>query len=181
MPLLVTIRMATRTLSPSNIELGGIVLALDFHSPPTSTRVKLHFLDLLHKRDIPPHIPSIKPTPYNWLDIMESCIPWTRQRMKDWNTNDCSVTLNDSDPEVGQHQQEAMSPLTVGEVIQWEGARGDAVIKLLPFCIFIDTDPTINVGAIGEMDHVAEYPEELLIHGHEPLQSRVRIAELPLP
>ena len=71
-----------------------------------------------------------------------------------------------------------MSPLAVGEVVQWEGARGNAVVKPLPSCIFIDTDPTIEVGAIVEMDHVAEYPEESLIRDSELLQSRVRVAEL---
>jgi hypothetical protein len=73
-----------------------------------------------------------------------------------------------------------MSPPTVGEVVQWEGARGDAVIKPLPFCIFGDTDPTVKVGAIVEMDCVAEDPEESSIRSRKPLQSRVRIAELLL-
>jgi hypothetical protein len=42
------------------------------------------------------------------------------------------------DPEVGQRRQEAMSPLTVGEVVQWEGARGNAVV----IDLFIDCAPT---------------------------------------
>ena len=38
---------------------------------------------------------------------------------------------------------------------------------------FVDTDPTVEVGAIVEMDPVAKYPEELLIRSRESLQSRV--------
>jgi hypothetical protein len=66
------------------------------------------------------------------------------------------ATLNDSDPEVGQRRQEALSPSAVGEVVQWEGARGNAVVKPLPYCVFVDTDPTVEVGAIIEMDCVAK-------------------------
>jgi hypothetical protein len=71
-----------------------------------------------------------------------------------------------------------MSASTVGEVVQWEGARGDAVVKPLQFCVFGDTNPTVEVGTIVEMDHVTEYPEESSIRSRKPLQSRVRIAEL---
>ena len=53
-----------------------------------------------------------------------------------------------------------MSPLAVGEVVQWEGARGNTVVKPLPFLVFVDTNPAVKVGAIVEMDCVAEYPEE---------------------
>jgi len=45
---------------------------------------------------------------------------------------------------------------------------------------FVDTDPTVEVGTIVEMNPVAKYPEELSIRGREPLQSRVRVAELLL-
>jgi hypothetical protein len=68
--------------------------------------------------------------------------------------------LNDSNPEVGQRCQEALSPSAVGEVVQWEGARGNAVVEPLPFLVFVDTNPAVEVGAIVEMDCVSEYLEE---------------------
>jgi len=53
-------------------------------------------------------------------------------------------------------------------------------MKPLPSCVFVDTNPTIEVGAIVEMDRVAEYPEEFSICGSQPLQSSARVAELLL-
>jgi hypothetical protein len=90
------------------------------------------------------------------------------------------ATLNDSNPEVGQRCQEALSPSTVREVVQWEEARGNAVVKPLPFCVLGDTDSTVEVGSIVEMDRVAKDPEESSIRGGKPLQSRVRSMELLL-
>ena len=71
-----------------------------------------------------------------------------------------------------------MSPSAVGEVVQWEGARGDAVVEPLPPCIFVDTNPTVEVGAIVQMDCVSEDPEEPSIGSRDPLQMRVSFAKL---
>jgi hypothetical protein len=58
-----------------------------------------------------------------------------------------------------------MSPSAVGEVVQWEGAGGNAVVKPLPSRVFIDTDPTIEVGSIVEMDRVAK-----ILRSRDPLR-----------
>ncbi len=50
---------------------GGIVLMLDLHSPPTTTRVEVCFLNLLNQCNIPRHNPDIKLTPDDWFDIMK--------------------------------------------------------------------------------------------------------------
>jgi hypothetical protein len=54
---------------------GDIVLMVDFYSPPATTRVKVCFLNLPYQRDVPCRIPSIKPTPDNWFNVMESSDP----------------------------------------------------------------------------------------------------------
>ncbi len=54
---------------------GGIVLMVDFHSPPATTRVKVCFLDFPYQRDVPCRVPSVKPTPDNWFNAMESHDP----------------------------------------------------------------------------------------------------------
>jgi hypothetical protein len=137
---------------------GGIVQTLDFHFPPTTTKVEVHFLDLLYQHNIPPDVPGIKPTPHNWLDIMKSRdsmdVTEDDHLENQWPLR-VPVMLNDSNPEVSQCHQEALSPTTVGKVIQW-------------------------VGSIAEMACVAEDPKELSIRGSEPLQSKVSSMELLL-
>ncbi len=73
-----------------------------------------------------------------------------------------------------------MSPSAVGEVVQSQGARGNAVVKPLPFFNFSRTDPTIEVGSIIEMDGVPKDPEEPWVSDGELLQARVCPAELLL-
>ncbi len=72
-----------------------------------------------------------------------------------------------------------MSLSATGEVVQWEGA-GDAVVKPLPSYVFVDANSTVKVGAIVEMDRIAEDPKESSIRCSEPLQSRVCSVELLL-
>ena len=164
-------------------ERGGIVLSSDFHSPPASTGVEVRFLDALHQCDIPSRVPGVEPIPYDRLDVVESSDPADAaedDRLEHQRPLRVPASLNDSGPEVGQRRQEAVSPSAVGEVVQWEGARGDAVVEPLPLCVFIDADPTVEVGAIVQMDGVSEDPKEPSIGSRDPLQMRVSFAKLLL-
>jgi hypothetical protein len=53
-------------------ERGGLILTLDFHSPPATTQVEVCFLDLLNQCNIPYRVPGVKTTPYDWFDIVKS-------------------------------------------------------------------------------------------------------------
>jgi hypothetical protein len=154
---------------------------VDFHSPPATTRVNVRFLNLAYQRNIPRRVPSIKPTPDNWFNVMESSDPADAvedDHLEYQQTLQVSPPLNDSNPEVGQRCQKTVSPAAIGEIVQWQGACGDAVVKLLPLCIFSGTNPTIKMGSIVEMDCIAKESEELPIRSGEPLQSWVCLVEL---
>ncbi len=162
---------------------GGIILTLDICSPPTTTRVEVHFLNLLHQQDIPHCVPGIKPTPDDWFDVVksgDSTDAAEDDHLEYQQLLQVPVLLNDSDPEVGQHCEETVSPPAVGEVVQWQGTSSDTVVRPLPLCILGSTNPTIEVGSIIEMDGVAKYPDEPPIRDSEPLQSRVCLFELLL-
>jgi hypothetical protein len=162
---------------------GGLVLTLDFHSPPATTRVKICFLDLLNQCDIPCRIPSIKLTPDDWFDFVKlgySTDAAEDDSLKYQRPLRVPAPLNHFDPEVGQRREEAVSPSAIGEVVQRQGAGGDTVIKPLPLCILSGTNPTIKVDSIIEMDGITEDPKELPICGGEPLQLWVCSMELLL-
>jgi len=123
----------------SACERGGIVLASDFHSPPTSTRVEVRFLDLLHQGDKPPRVPSIEPTPNDRLDFVESRDPTDAaedDRLEYQRPLRVPTMLNYSDPEIGQRRQEAMSPIgrwggrTVGGSRRQRGHEAAAIVRL---------------------------------------------------
>jgi hypothetical protein len=88
--------------------------------------------------------------------------------------------LNHSNPEVSQHCELAVSPSAVGEVVQWQGASSNTIIKPLPLCTLGSTNPTVKVGSIIEMDGIAKDIKELPIRCSEPLQLRVCSMELLL-
>jgi hypothetical protein len=162
---------------------GGLVLTLDFHSSPATTRVEVHFLDLLNQCGIPRRVPGVEPTPDDWFDVVESgdsmdtveddCLEYQRPLR-------VPAPLNHSDPEVSQRRKEAVSPSAIGEVVQWQGAGGNMVREPLPLCILSGTNPTVEVGSIIEMDGIAKDPKEPPIRGGEPLQLRVCFMELLL-
>jgi hypothetical protein len=134
-------------------ERGGLVLTLDFHSPPTTTRKEVCFLDLLNQCNIPCRVPGAKPTPDDWFDIVklgDSTNAADDDRLEYQRPLQVPAPLNHSNPEVGQRCEEAVSLSAVGEVVQWQGAGGDMVIEPLPLCILSGTNPTIKVGSIIE-------------------------------
>jgi hypothetical protein len=156
-PLLLTSRIACVYLATKYHvvvlvrERGGIIPTLDFNSPPATTRVEVHFLDLLHQRNIPCCVPGVKPTSDDWFEVVKlgnSTNAMEDDRLEYQQPLQVQALLNDSDPEVSQRCEETVSPPAIGEIIQWQGTSGDAVVKPLPLCILSSTNPIIEVGFI---------------------------------
>jgi hypothetical protein len=94
-------------------------------------------------------------------------------RLEDQRALRVPAALDDPNPEVCQCLQKPSGPATVGEVVQRQVAGSNPEVEPLPFGIFSDANPAIEVGTIVLMNGVAVDAAEPTVGVSQPLQPRV--------
>ena len=141
--------------------------------PPAASNIKSGLFHLPCKSHIAPCIPSVKPTPDDWLDVVETGDPPDSPkdaRLEDQRALGVPAVLNGTYPEVRQQLKKTMYPTAVGEVIQLQVAGSIPEVEPLPLGILSSANPTVEVGAIILMDGVAVDTAKLTFGVCQPLQ-----------